>query len=123
MLRLPPISSLSHSFPTRRSSILHICWTPRATTARRCAVSRKTGAFMRPSGRSPDQMRVIEMIPGFTRHDEGSCLINIGDTHVLCNASVEERLPPLLRGKGQDWVTAESGLPPPPPPTRGPPAP
>src|SRR3546814_1829993 len=89
MLRLPPISSLSHSFPTRRSSILHICWTPRATTARRCAVSRKTGAFMRPSGRSPDQMRVIEMIPGFTRHAEGSCLIKFGDTHVLCNASVE----------------------------------
>src|SRR3546814_3490899 len=65
---------------------------------------------MRPSGRSPDQMRVIEMIPGFTRHAEGSCLIKFGDTHVLCNASVEERLPPWLRGKGQGWVTAEYGM-------------
>src|SRR3546814_3104916 len=65
---------------------------------------------MCPSGRSPDQMRVIEMIPGFTRHAEGSCLIKFGDTHVLCKASVEERLPPWLRGKGQGWVTAEYGM-------------
>src|SRR3546814_3525729 len=65
---------------------------------------------MRPSGRSPDQMRVIEMIPGFTRHAEGSCLIKFGDTHVLCNASVEGRLPPWLRGKGQGWVPAEYGM-------------
>ena len=65
---------------------------------------------MRPSGRAPDQMRVIEMIPGFTRHAEGSCLIKFGDTHVLCNASVEERVPPFLRGKGQGWVTAEYGM-------------
>jgi len=65
---------------------------------------------MRPSGRAPDQMRVIEMIPGFTRHAEGSCLVKFGDTHVLCNASVEERLPPWLRGKGQGWVTAEYGM-------------
>jgi len=65
---------------------------------------------MRPSGRAQDQMRAIEMIPGFTRHAEGSCLVKFGDTHVLCTASVEERLPPWLRGKGTGWVTAEYGM-------------
>jgi ribonuclease PH len=65
---------------------------------------------MRPSGRAPDEMRAIEMIPGFARHAEGSCLVKFGDTHVLVTASVEERLPPWLRGKGQGWVTAEYGM-------------
>ena len=65
---------------------------------------------MRPSGRTPDQMRPIEMIAGFSRHAEGSCLVKFGDTHVLVTASVEERLPPWLRGKGQGWVTAEYGM-------------
>ncbi len=65
---------------------------------------------MRPSGRAPDEMRAIEMIAGFSRHAEGSCLVKFGDTHVLVTASVEERLPPWLRGKGQGWVTAEYGM-------------
>ncbi len=65
---------------------------------------------MRPSGRAPDQMRTIEMIPGFSRHAEGSCLVKFGDTHVLVTASVEERLPPWLRGQGKGWVTAEYGM-------------
>jgi ribonuclease PH len=65
---------------------------------------------MRPSGRAPDQMRTIEMIPGFSTHAEGSCLIKFGNTHVLVTASVEERLPPWLRGKGSGWVTAEYGM-------------
>jgi len=65
---------------------------------------------MRPSGRAPDQMRAITMEPGFTRHAEGSCLVSFGDTRVLVTASVEERLPPWLRGKGQGWVTAEYGM-------------
>ena len=65
---------------------------------------------MRPSGRSPDQMRTITMEPGFTRHAEGSCLVGFGDTRVLVTASVEERVPPFLRGKGQGWVTAEYGM-------------
>ncbi len=55
-------------------------------------------------------MRAIEMIPGFTRHAEGSCLVRFGDTHVLCTASVEEKVPPWLKGKGQGWVTAEYGM-------------
>src|ERR1700752_4467695 len=69
-----------------------------------------TGAFMRPSGRAPDQMRVITIEANATRHAEGSCLISFGDTKVLVTASVEERVPPFLRGKGQGWVTAEYGM-------------
>ncbi len=65
---------------------------------------------MRPSGRAPDQMRPIVMEPGFTRHAEGSCLVAFGDTRVLCTASVEQSLPPWLRGKGKGWVTAEYGM-------------
>ncbi|WP_443971944.1 ribonuclease PH [Sphingobium sp. CR28] len=65
---------------------------------------------MRPSGRSADQMRPITMEAGFTRHAEGSCLVSFGDTRVLCTASVEERVPPFLRGKGEGWVTAEYGM-------------
>jgi ribonuclease PH len=65
---------------------------------------------MRPSGRAPDQMRAITIETGFTRHAEGSCLIGFGDTRVLVTASVEERVPPFLRGKGKGWVTAEYGM-------------
>ncbi|MEM7568878.1 MAG: ribonuclease PH [Pseudomonadota bacterium] len=65
---------------------------------------------MRPSGRAPDQMRDIEIIPNFTKHAEGSCLIKFGDTHVLCTASVEEKLPPWMRDKGEGWVTGEYGM-------------
>ncbi|HLL31097.1 MAG TPA: ribonuclease PH, partial [Allosphingosinicella sp.] len=65
---------------------------------------------MRPSGRAPDQMREIVMEAGFTRHAEGSCLISFGETRVLCTASVEQSLPPWLRGKGKGWVTAEYGM-------------
>lgn len=65
---------------------------------------------MRPSGRAPDQMREITITPAFTRHAEGSVLIGFGDTKVLVTASVEERLPPWLRGKGEGWVTAEYGM-------------
>ena len=65
---------------------------------------------MRPSGRAPDEMRVIEIQTGFTKHAEGSVLIGFGDTRVLVTASVEERVPPFLRGKGQGWVTAEYSM-------------
>ena len=65
---------------------------------------------MRPSGRAPDQMRELVFEPGFTRHAEGSCLVGFGDTRVLVTASVEEKVPPFLRGKGQGWVTAEYGM-------------
>ena len=65
---------------------------------------------MRPSGRAPDQMRAITFEPHFTRHAEGSVLVSFGDTRVLVTASVEEKVPPFLRGKGQGWVTAEYGM-------------
>ena len=61
---------------------------------------------MRPSGRAPDQMRTIAFEPHFTRHAEGSVLVSFGDTRVLVTASVEDKVPPFLRGKGQGWVTA-----------------
>jgi ribonuclease PH len=65
---------------------------------------------MRPSGRAPDEMRAISIEPNFTRHAEGSVLIGFGDTKVLVTASVEEKVPPFLRGKGEGWVTAEYGM-------------
>lgn len=65
---------------------------------------------MRPSGRALDQMRPITIETGFTKHAEGSCLISFGDTRVLCTASVEERLPPWMRGSGEGWVTGEYSM-------------
>ena len=65
---------------------------------------------MRPSGRAPDEIRAITIEPAFTKHAEGSCLISFGETRVLVTASVEERVPPFLRGKGEGWVTAEYGM-------------
>src|SRR5690606_42019251 len=65
---------------------------------------------MRPSGRAPDEMRAIDIQTGFTKHAEGSALISFGNTKVLVTASVEEKVPPFLRGKGQGWVTAEYGM-------------
>ena len=65
---------------------------------------------MRPSGRAPDEMRAIEIQTGFTKHAEGSVLVSFGDTRVLVTASVEEKVPPFLRGKAQGWVTAEYSM-------------
>ena len=65
---------------------------------------------MRPSGRALDQMRDITIETGVTMHADGSCMIRCGDTHVLCTASIEERVPPFLRNSGQGWVTAEYGM-------------
>lgn len=65
---------------------------------------------MRPSGRAPDEMRKIELITNFTKHAEGSVLVSFGDTRVLVTASVEERVPPFMRGKGEGWVTAEYSM-------------
>jgi ribonuclease PH len=65
---------------------------------------------MRPSQRAPDELRVIKITRHYTRHAEGSVLIEFGDTRVLCTASVEEKVPAFLKGKGQGWVTAEYGM-------------
>ena len=64
----------------------------------------------RPSGRAPDELRRVSFARRFAKHAEGSVLIECGDTQVLCTASVEETIPPFLRGKGQGWVTAEYGM-------------
>ncbi len=65
---------------------------------------------MRPSGRNPDQLRDIRFTCNFTKHAEGSVLVEFGDTRVLCTASVEARVPRFLKGKGQGWITAEYGM-------------
>ncbi len=65
---------------------------------------------MRPSGRAPDQLRTVILETGVSRHAEGSCIAKFGDTHVLCTASVEEKVPPFLRNTGKGWVTAEYGM-------------
>jgi ribonuclease PH len=65
---------------------------------------------MRPSGRAPDELRPIRITRHYTKHAEGSVFIEFGDTKVLCNASVETKVPHFLRGKGQGWVTAEYGM-------------
>ena len=65
---------------------------------------------MRPSGRAPHQLRPVRFTRGFTKHAEGSVLVEFGDTRVLCTASVEEKVPPFLKGKGQGWLTAEYGM-------------
>jgi ribonuclease PH len=64
----------------------------------------------RPSGRRPDELRAVRLQRGYTRHAEGSVLVEFGDTRVLCTASVEERVPPFLRDTGKGWVTAEYGM-------------
>lgn len=65
---------------------------------------------MRPSGRNPDQLRDIKFTCGYTKHAEGSVLVEFGDTRVLCNASIENRIPRFLKGKGEGWITAEYGM-------------
>ena len=65
---------------------------------------------MRPSGRAPNQLREIRFTRRYTKHAEGSVLVEFGDTRVLCTVSVDEKVPPFLKGKGQGWVTAEYGM-------------
>ena len=65
---------------------------------------------MRPSGRQTNEMREVSIETGVTMHAEGSCLIKCGNTHVLCTATVDERVPPFLKNSGLGWVTAEYGM-------------
>ena len=65
---------------------------------------------MRPSKRAADELRAVTLERGVSKHAEGSCLVKFGDTHVLCTASLEERIPPWLRGQNRGWVTAEYGM-------------
>lgn len=65
---------------------------------------------MRPSGRELNEMRAVSIETGVTKHAEGSCMIKMGDTHVLCTATIEDRVPPFIKGSGLGWVTAEYGM-------------
>jgi ribonuclease PH len=65
---------------------------------------------MRPSQRAPDELRPVRITRNYTKHAEGSVLVEFGDTRVLCNATVEDRIPPFLKSKGEGWVTAEYGM-------------
>jgi ribonuclease PH len=69
-----------------------------------------TGDFMRPSNRAPDQLRSVDIETGVSRYAEGSCLIKMGNTHVLCTASVDDKCPPFLKNTGLGWATAEYGM-------------
>src|ERR1044071_6167284 len=66
---------------------------------------------MRPSRRAPDELRPVTLERGVVKYAEGSCLVKFGDTHVLVTATVEDRLPPWLKGQGRGWITAEYGMP------------
>ena len=71
-------------------------------------LERKPG--VRPDGRGPAQLRPVKLTTGFLKHAEGSCLVEFGDTRVVCAVSFEEKVPPFLKGKGEGWVTAEYGM-------------
>ena len=64
----------------------------------------------RPSGRAPHELRPVRLEAGYAKYAEGSCLARFGDTHVLCAATVEEKVPPFLRNTGRGWITAEYGM-------------
>ena len=64
----------------------------------------------RPSGRNADALRTVELIPNYSKYAEGSCMAKFGDTHVLCTASVEEKVPGWMRNSGKGWVTGEYGM-------------
>jgi ribonuclease PH len=66
--------------------------------------------MLRPSGRAPDELRPVRLEPGFAKYAEGSCLARFGDTHVLCTATLEDKVPPFLRNSGRGWITAEYGM-------------
>jgi ribonuclease PH len=65
---------------------------------------------VRPSGRRPDELRPVRLTRRYTKHAEGSVLVEFGDTRVICTASIEERVPPFLKGSGEGWVTAEYSM-------------
>jgi ribonuclease PH len=71
---------------------------------------KQKGRFMRTDGRAADQLRPVTITPRYTKHAEGSVLIEVGDTRVICTVSVEERVPPFLKGQGEGWITAEYGM-------------
>ena len=74
------------------------------------ALLEREGKKMRSDGRAPDELRPVTLTRSYTKHAEGSVLVEVGDTKVICTVSVEDRVPPFLKGKGEGWVTAEYGM-------------
>jgi len=74
------------------------------------ALLKRGGKGMRQDGRAKDEIRPVKITPRFSKHAEGSALIEVGDTRVICTVSVEERVPPFLKGKGEGWITSEYGM-------------
>jgi ribonuclease PH len=74
------------------------------------ALLKVQGKIPRTNGRAPDQLRPVTITPRFSKHAEGSALIEVGDTRVVCTVSIEERVPPFLKGKGEGWITSEYGM-------------
>lgn len=74
------------------------------------ALLKREGRTMRSDGRAPDQIRPVTITPRYSKHAEGSALIEVGDTKVVCTVSVEDRVPPFLKGGGEGWITSEYGM-------------
>src|SRR6188768_2616076 len=100
--RAAPADCGASLFSPQPSALLLNC-TPKSTNF-------PMTTFPRPSGRAHDELRVIGIERNYTRHAEGSVLMACGDTRVLCTASVQDKVPPFLRGKGEGWITAEYGM-------------
>src|SRR3569832_192846 len=83
---------------------------PPTSTASHCVFLNFWRISMRPSRRAPDELRAVSLERGVVKYAEGSCMVKFGDTHVLVTATLEERLPPWLKGQGRGWVTAEYGM-------------
>src|SRR5580693_1971441 len=88
----------------------HACAGRRRRGALASASTSKGTPMPRPSGRAPHELRPVRLEPGFAKYAEGSCLARFGDTHVLCTATIEEKVPPFLRNSGRGWITAEYGM-------------
>src|SRR6202047_4831192 len=97
--------------PVSNAHTKYPCCLPQTANSSPCSASlNSTEEIVRPSGRDADVMRSVTLEPGVAKYAEGSCLARFGDTHVLCTASLEERVPPFLRNTGKGWVTAEYGM-------------
>ena len=97
-------------FPPNRAKSPCRCARPHLQAPRTHFRSISKGFPMRPSRRAPDQLRPVSLERGVVKYAEGSCMVKFGDTHVLVTATLEERLPPWLKGQGRGWVTAEYGM-------------
>src|SRR6202161_2199751 len=93
-----------------RPRALPLSLPPPTSTARPATVLISRRIPMRPSRRAPDELRAVSLERGVVKYAEGSCMVKFGDTHVLVTATLEERLPPWLKGQGRGWGTAEYGM-------------